>query len=116
MPDTSALRDVAALGPVDGIQMAHALAVLRVLSVGDEDFIVVDDRRADGFVARFGPNRIFGVHVEFPKLLAGLRFISAHPTIALADDRLDYVADFANCGRRPLAVQDAVAHGIVLPH
>ena len=52
------LGDVAALGGVDRIGVADALAVLGILAVGDVDDVVVDDRRADHLVARLRPDRV----------------------------------------------------------
>ena len=40
VPDPAALGDVAALGRVDRVEVADALAVLRVLPVGDVDAVV----------------------------------------------------------------------------
>src|SRR5205085_11175272 len=89
--------------------------VLQFLAVGDEYLVLPDHRRGDDLVAGLRPHRILGVHVELPDLLAGLRFITAHPAVALADHDLDRVADGAHCRRGPLPVQDFFADVIYLP-
>src|ERR1044071_7847561 len=116
MPDQTALRDVAPLRPVYAVEVADAFAVLRVLTVGYVDLVVVDDRRRDQFIARLGPDGIFRVAVEFPELLSRQRFIASYPAIALSHDYLINSANFADCGRAPLTVQYALAYGVVFPH
>ena len=56
VPDHSGLGDVAALGGVDAVHVADAFAVFRILAVGDVDLVFVNNRRADHFVARLGPD------------------------------------------------------------
>ncbi len=56
VPDESRLRDVATLGRVDAVHMAHALAVFRILTIRDIDAVLVNHRGADQLVAGFGPD------------------------------------------------------------
>ena len=62
MPDPAALGDVAALGRVDGVEVADALAVLGILAVGDVDDVV---RRSTGVLIIslrvFGQTESFGL-------------------------------------------------------
>src|SRR5689334_21212323 len=98
MPDAPAFRNVAAFGGVDGIQMTHDFAVFGVLPVGDVDFVVVNHRRADHFIARLGPHGLFGIQIERTELHAAQRFVAANPAIALADYNLHHIADLAHRG------------------
>ena len=70
---------------------------------------------ADQLVARLRPDRLFGVRVELPQLLAGLRLVPAHPAVALRRDDLHDAADRPDRRRRPLAVQNAILDRVVLP-
>src|SRR5215467_5479706 len=115
MPDTAALGDVAALGGIDGVQVSDALAMFRILAIGDVHLVAVDHGRRDDFVARLRPNGFLGVHVEFPKLLAGHGFVAARPAVAFADHHLHHITDLAYGGRRPLAVQNALPNVIDFP-
>jgi hypothetical protein len=76
--------------------VADTFTVLGILSVGDVDDVVFDDRSADDFVARLRPDGVFRIEIEFPQLLAGLGLEAAHPTVALADHDLHGVANFAD--------------------
>src|ERR1035437_7390233 len=115
MPEPAAGGDVAPLRRVDGIEVPGALAALGVLAVGDEDLVLPDHRRGDDLVARLGPDRILGIGVELPQLLAGERLITAHPAIAFTNHRLHYAADGAHRRRGPLPVQDSIAGVTHLP-
>ena len=115
MPHQPGLGDIAALGRVDRVEMALAFAVLRILSVGDVDLVLVDHRRADDLVAGLRPDRGLRVRVEFPELLAGEDFVTADPAVPLRADDLVDAADFAHRGCGPLAVQDLVADRVVFP-
>ena len=53
--------------------------------------------------------------VLIPQLLAGRRFVAAHPAVALAVHHLVHAADVADRRRRPLPVQHAVADRVVFP-
>ena len=64
---TPASCDVAALGGVDGKQVAVALAVLRILSVGNEHLVFPDHRRGDDIVAGARPLGAGRVGVELPE-------------------------------------------------
>src|SRR6185369_5887195 len=68
MPDEAGLGDVAALGGVDAVHVAHAFAVFGILAIRDVNVIVVNDGSADQLVARLGPNRLFRVRVKLPEL------------------------------------------------
>ena len=70
----------------------------------------------DHLVARLRPDRVLRVGVELPELLAGRRFVAAHPAVALRADHLIDAADLADRRRRPLAVQDAILDRVVFPH
>src|SRR5687768_2006475 len=116
VPDHAGLRDVAAFGPVDAVHVADAFAVFRVLAVGEVNEIFVNDRRADDFVTRLGPDGVFRISVKLPKLLAGRCFIAAHPAVALAVYDLVHATDRSDGGRTPLAVQDTFLDRIVFPN
>ena len=73
---------------VDRVQVADAFAVLGILTVGDVDDVLDDDRRRDHFVARLRPDGVLRIGVELPEFLAGLRLVAAHPPVALAVDHL----------------------------
>src|SRR5271157_4762615 len=115
MPEPTGCCDVAALSCVNGVKMPGALAALGVLAVGDEDPVLPDHRRGDDLVARPRPDRILGVGIELPELLAGERLIATHPAIALANHHLNHAADGAHRGRGPLPIQDSIAGVIHLP-
>src|ERR1019366_2091065 len=115
MPEPAADGDVAPLGRVDGIEMPGTLAALGVLAVGDKNLVLPDHGRGDDLVARPRPDRILGVGVELPQLLAGERLIAAHPAIALANHHLNHATYRAHRGRGPLPVQDSIAGVIHLP-
>src|SRR5262249_17954916 len=116
VPDTTALGDVAALCGIDRVQMADALAVLGILPVGDKHLVLPDHRGGNDLIACFRPDGVLRIHVEFPELLAGERFVSSRPAVALADHYLHHIADLADRGGRPLAVQNALADVIYFPH
>ena len=106
VPEAAGLGEIAAFGGVDGIEMADTLAVFGILAVGDVDAVVVDDGRGDELIARLGPDGLGRVGVELPELFAGCGIVAADPAIALRADGLDDVADLADGGGGPLAVQD----------
>ena len=55
LPHLARLSDVSPPGGVDAIEMAHTLAVLRVLAVANEDSVLENDRRGDQLVSRLRP-------------------------------------------------------------
>ena len=116
LPDAPGLGDIAALGGIDGVQVPDALAVFGILAIGDEYFVFPDHGRGDHFVARLGPHGILGIHVELPQLLAGFGFVAADVSVAFAHDHLHHVADLPHRRRRPLPVQDALAHIVHFPN
>ena len=68
---------------VDGVHVADAFAVFRILAVGDVDLVLADDRRAITSLRVLRPDRIFRIGVELPELLAGERLVAANPAVAL---------------------------------
>src|SRR5262245_53909876 len=56
LPNYAALGDVSSFGGVDAVEMPYAFSVLRVLSVGNVDFVVEDYRSADQFVTGLWPD------------------------------------------------------------
>ena len=64
----------------------------------------------------FGQTESFGFRSNSQSFLPVVRFVAAHPPVALADHDLHDVADLADGRRRPLSVQDLLADGVVLPH
>ena len=63
-----------------------------------------------------GQTESFGLRSNSQSFLPDLRLVAAHPAVALADHDLHGVANLSDRGRRPLAVQDLLAGGRVLPH
>jgi hypothetical protein len=61
------------------------------------------------------PDRILGIGVELPELLAGLRLVAADPAVTLRRHDLEHAADASDRRRRPLAVEDAILDRVVLP-
>src|SRR5215203_2485077 len=99
MPQQPGFRNVSTLGTVDRVEVADAFPVFRILAVGYVDDVVDDDRRAYDFVARLRPDRLLGIEIELPELLAGRHFVAADVAVPLADHRLGRVADFAHGDR-----------------
>src|SRR5207247_915670 len=85
-------------------------------SVGDVDLVVEDNRSADQLVARLRPYGVLRIAIELPELLSRRRVIASHPAVALAVNHLNHVTDLADRRRRPLAMQDAISHGVVFPN
>src|SRR5688572_117575 len=96
--------------------MAYPFTVLGILAVRDVDDVLENDRRADDFVSRLRPHRIFRIGVEFPELLPGQRVVAAYPAVSLRMDGLNNAANVADGGSRPLTVQDPIFNRVVLPH
>src|SRR6478672_1170232 len=116
LPHASRLGDVAAFGCVDAVHMADAFTVFRILSVGNVDPVLIDNRCANKFVPRLRPNRIFRVRIKLPELFAGQCFITSNPTVALCVDQLNYTADCSYAWRTPLSMENSVEHRIVFPN
>ena len=55
LPDASGFGDVAALGGIDRVEVSDSLAVLGVLPVGDEHFILPEDWCGDHLIACLRP-------------------------------------------------------------
>src|SRR2546425_11098482 len=85
-PHAPRLRDVAALGRVDAVEVTDAFAMLGILAVADIDAIFEDDRRCNQLVPRLGPDGVFRVRVELPQFLPGGRLVAADPAVALGAD------------------------------
>src|SRR5688572_30805436 len=93
--------------------------MLRVLTNGDVDFVLVYDRRGDDLVPRPSPAKdVFGrlgIAVELPNVFAGLWLHRVEPAIAARKDHLRLAADSDGGRVRPLAVQNLLARRVVLP-
>ena len=100
---------------VDAVQVADAFAALGILADRHVDPAAVEDGRGDAVVARLRPDGVLGVQVELPERRAGPRVERVEPAVAAREDHLHHAIDLAERGRRPLAVQDAIARRAVLP-
>src|SRR5208283_2832583 len=113
------LGNVAALGGIDAIHVAQALAMLGVLAHGDVHAVLVDHGRGEQFVLRAAAAELvdaaLGVALEAPKLLARFRLEGIQPPVAAGEDDLLHAADHADRRAGPLTVQDLVAGPDLVP-
>jgi hypothetical protein len=67
MPQEAGFGDIAALGAVDGVEMADAFAVLGILTVGDVHHAIHNHRVATSLRVLATPS--LGVRIERPSCL-----------------------------------------------
>src|SRR4030095_900026 len=111
MPDQTGFRDISPFGPIDRVEVSHAFTVFGILTVCDIDPVLVNHRCCNHLVACSGPHRVLRIRIEFPKLLARRRFVTAHPAITLRGYNLNDASDGADARRGPLPMENPILNG-----
>ena len=117
LPDPARFGDVAAARGIDGVHVPDAVGMVGILPDAHEHAAAAEHGRGHAVVPRLGPHGVLRVQVESPELLAGAGVEGVEPAVAARERTpAGRRRPRPSAGGGPLAVQDALARRVVLPH